>query len=136
MKKKVILGVVAVVVIAAVVAGLMLCKAPELNMDGDYVALDGSTLTVSGDTFTCSDGTYSGTVERVARSVEYIPYNLPASDNAELNIQVNSTLENAAGSFSVALRSEGDVKYVAIYEGEEPVQYYFPSVEIAESILN
>ena len=139
MKKKIILGVVAAVVVLAAVlaiAGVSMMKAPELNMDGSYVALDGSTLTVSGDTFTCTDAPYSGTVERVERSVDYIFYHLPEDDNAQVILWVDGTLKTADNELAVSLAQDGDVKFVAIYQdGAEPV-CYFPTMEQAEELAD
>ena len=138
MKKKIILGVVAAVVVLAAVlaiAGVSMMKAPELNMDGSYVALDGSTLTISGDTFTCTDAPYSGTVERVERSVEYIPYNLPDTDNFVAAVWVQGTLKTADNEYEMWFVEEEDVKYVGIQVSAEDVVYYFPTMELAESFF-
>ena len=144
MKKKIILGVVAVIVVALVVAAVMLCRAPDvdLNMDGTYVALDGSTLTISGDTLTCSDETYSGTLKRVKFSADYISENLFSGASDFIYKRVDATLENEHGSFVVCLREEGNeelVKYVAIWNVEDKAlengQYFFTSLEIAESVM-
>ena len=126
MKKKIILGVVAVVVVALVVAAVVLTKVPALNMDGTYVAKDGTTLTISGDTFTCTDAPYSGNVERVNHAVDYIPYNLPQSEGTYLCIYVGGTLKTADNEYDIILAEDGNQKYVQIWLSKTEFVEYFP----------
>lgn len=117
MKKKMIWGILAVVVVAVIAVVLVKCMAPGLNMDGIYKSEDGVTLTISGDSITSDDGTYTGTMVREGFSWQYL------GNRSEFVLE-NATLTTDAGTFDVWLREEAE-KYVTIWENESDGKYFF-----------
>ena len=72
MKKGMIIGIIAaVVVIALAVTALVLCSAPEFPYEGTYVSESGLEVVISGDTLTCEAKGESAKLEKLNFDYNY-----------------------------------------------------------------